>query len=48
MFNNQNQLIHNFIPCKNSSNIAGLYDTIEGTFYSSDNHNYEFIAGEAI
>lgn len=28
-------LIRNFIPCKNSSNIAGLYDTVNGVFYTN-------------
>ena len=28
-------LIRNYIPCKNSNNVCGLYDLCENTFYSS-------------
>ena len=28
-------LIRNFIPCTNSSNVAGLYDTVNGVFYTN-------------
>lgn len=30
-----NVLVRYFIPCKNSDNIVGLYDIVEGKFYSS-------------
>ena len=30
-----NVLIRDFIPCKNASNIIGLYDTVNSKFYSS-------------
>lgn len=29
-------LIHDFIPCLNESNVAGLYDTVDGKFYGSN------------
>lgn len=32
---NNNNLIRNFIPCKNTSGIAGLWDTINKQFYAS-------------
>ena len=28
-------LVRNFIPCKNPSNVAGMYDTVEGVFYTN-------------
>ena len=28
-------LVRNFIPCKNTSGVVGLYDTVEGQFYSN-------------
>ena len=28
-------LTRNFIPCKNPSNVAGLYDTVNGVFYTN-------------
>jgi hypothetical protein len=47
MFDDQNQLTHQFIPCKNSSDVVGMYDTVEGSFYTSANE-FTFVAGEAI
>jgi len=47
MFDDQNQLTHQFIPCKNSSDIVGMYDTVTRTFYTSAN-DFSFVAGEAI
>lgn len=32
---NRNKLIRNFIPCKNSSNVAGMYDTVNKVFYTN-------------
>lgn len=32
---NGENLIRNFIPCKNPSNVAGLYDTVNGAFYTN-------------
>lgn len=32
---NGNNLIRNFIPCKNQSNVAGMYDTVNGVFYTN-------------
>ena len=28
-------LVRNFIPCKNSSNVIGMYDTVSGTFFQN-------------
>ena len=28
-------LVRNMIPCKNNSNVAGLYDTVNGVFYTN-------------
>lgn len=28
-------LVRDFLPCKNSNNVAGLYDKVNGVFYSS-------------
>lgn len=46
MYNDQNELIHNFIPCTDSSNNVGLYDTIEENFIT--NTEYPLLAGGAI
>lgn len=40
-----NALLRDFIPCKNGSNVAGLYDTVTSAFYSSGS-GAELIAGE--
>lgn len=40
-------LIRNFIPAKNSSNVAGLYDTVNGVFYTSVTDT-NLIAGNVI
>jgi hypothetical protein len=37
-------LIREFIPCINPNNIVGMYDTVNGVFYSSPNGT-AFIAG---
>lgn len=37
-------LIHDFVPCKNSSNEVGLYDTINKVFYSNAGSG-SFVAG---
>jgi len=29
-------LVRNFIPCKNTSNVVGMYDTVNKVFYSSE------------
>ena len=38
-------MLRNYIPCKNSSNVVGLYDTVTQTFLSSANQQSAFIAG---
>ena len=35
LYNSSNELTHYYVPCKNDSNVPGLYDTIGGSFYSS-------------
>ena len=40
-------LVRDFIPCKNASNVAGLYDLINGQFYGSAGAE-EFIAGDIV
>lgn len=32
---NNNNLIRNFVPCKNTSGILGLYDTVNNVFYTN-------------
>lgn len=34
----------NLIPCKNSSNVLWMYDTINGVFYSNANETWNFVA----
>ena len=43
-----NTLLRNYIPCVNSSNVAGVYDTVTQTFLSSANQNSAFIAGPVV
>lgn len=40
-------LVRNFIPCKNSNNKVGLYDLVENKFYSNSGTG-DFVAGEEI
>ena len=42
---NSTGLIRNFIPCKNGSNVVGLYDTVTSTFYGNSGTGV-FVAGE--
>ena len=37
-------LVRDYIPCKNPNNVVGMYDTVNGVFYSSPNGT-AFIAG---
>ena len=41
-------LLRNYIPCIDSNNIAGVYDTVTQTFLSSANQNSAFTAGPAV
>lgn len=41
---NNYTLVRNFIPCINPNNVVGMYDTVEGKFYSSPNGT-AFVAG---
>ena len=41
-------LLRNYIPCINSSNVVGLYDTVTETFISSLNQNSAFTAGPTV
>lgn len=40
-------LVRNFIPCKNSSNVVGMYDTVNDTFYSNQGTG-TFTAGRVV
>ena len=40
-------LVRNFIPCKNPSNVVGLYDTVNDVFYSNAGSG-SFIAGAEV
>lgn len=40
-------LVRNFIPCKNSSNVVGMYDTVNGVFYTNAGSG-SFIAGAEV
>ena len=40
-------LMRNYIPCKNQSGVAGMYDAIVGTFYESAGSN-PFVSGPEI
>lgn len=40
-------LVRNFVPCKNSSNVVGMYDTVSGTFFENDGTG-DFVAGNAV
>ena len=40
-------LIRNYIPCISPTNVVGMYDTVEGKFYSSPN-GVAFVAGPVV
>lgn len=40
-------IIRNYIPCISPTNVVGMYDTVEGKFYSSPN-GVAFIAGPVV
>ena len=40
-------IIRNYIPCINPNNVVGMYDTVEGKFYSSPN-GVAFVAGPVV
>lgn len=46
MYDSQDQLTHYFIPCKNSSDVAGLYDTVGGAFFPSSGGTALVAGGE--
>ena len=39
-------LIQDFVPCKNASNVVGMYDTVSGTFFTNAGTG-DFVAGNA-
>ena len=47
IMNNDGMLYRHFIPCISPNNVVGMYDTVEGVFYSSPN-GAAFIAGPKI
>ena len=42
-----NSLIRDFIPCKNSSNVIGMYDTVNDVFYTNAGSG-SFVAGAEV
>ena len=46
IYNSSGTLIHRYLPCLNSNNVAGLYDTVSQTFLHSESGT-ELIAGGA-
>ena len=40
-------LIRNYIPCKNSSNVIGLYDTVNNVFYTNQGTG-DFVGGSEV
>lgn len=44
IYDKNNKLIRYFVPCKNSNNVVGMYDTVNNIFYKSAGTE-EFIAG---
>ena len=42
-----NQIIHNYIPAKNPSNVIGIYDTVTGTFLTNAGSG-AFVAGPVV
>ena len=34
IFDSGDHKVHDFVPCRNASNVAGLYDAVTGTFYA--------------
>lgn len=45
---NGNTLLRNYIPCKNASNVAGVWEDVSQTFLQSATSSYSFIAGPEI
>lgn len=48
LYDSNGDLLRNYIPCINSNNVAGLYDTVTNTFLSSLNQSSEFQAGPSV
>jgi hypothetical protein len=47
-FDSSNNITHNYIPCRNNQNIAGLYETVNGIFYPSSDDTHPFTAGAEV
>ena len=47
LYNSSNELIHNYVPCKNGSDVPGFYDTVAEVFVSSASGT-ELNAGEVL
>lgn len=41
-------LVRDFVPCTNPSNVAGMYDLVNNTFYGSADANYPLEAGPTV
>lgn len=40
-------LVRNFVPCKNASNVIGMYDLVSGHFFDNDGTG-DFVAGNTV
>jgi hypothetical protein len=47
LYDKNNQPLRYFVPCINPKNVVGMYDTVEGKFYSSPN-GVAFVAGPVV
>ena len=43
-----NNLVRDLVPCKNSSNVAGLYDLVNDVFYTSESGYDTLVAGSEV
>ena len=41
-------MVRDLVPCKNSSDVAGMYDLVNDVFYSSASQSYQFEAGSSV
>lgn len=46
IWDNNGQMIRNLVPCKNASNVVGMYDLVNGVFYQNAGTG-DFVAGDA-
>ena len=41
-------MVRDLVPCKNSSDVAGMYDLVNDVFYTTANQSYQFEAGSSV